>query len=351
MPCPTNTQEFIFNSIRDNQNLQDTNLFLCVICILGCTTVLVAILRSRPFTPHLLLVSTLTFADLLLGIQAIIFFLYYNQQPGLVQTCQVGTLFSTFGVLVSLISFGMISIERYLVICHGLQNHTKMTVIAIILTISYAFMTGLISASSPEYIDIGGYVLCHPKYCSRSLAMVFVNISFVIVLSLFMISAVYCPYQILQIYTDKTTTGGDSILVAENKHADYERKIRERKVFFKLSIVTAFFIVMLGPLALALVYEVLTGNVTPPALAGVYGILVALNSALNPFLLYAFDISVKSRINQLLGIRSILTTTSSPKHSRLTPIKLLSTNSNLKNGKQFNVKDTSSLNVKDTVKM
>jgi hypothetical protein len=240
---------------------------------------------------------------------------------------------------VSLVSFGMISIERFLVICHGFENHTTKTVFAIVIANLYAIITGSISASSPDFVDIGGYVLCHPKYCSRSLTMILVNISFVVVLSAFLLSAVYCPYKILQIYTTHPISGADSILVAENRQADNERRIRERKVFFKLSIVTGCFIVMLGPLAMALIYEVLTGNVTPPMLASFYGLGVAWNSALNPFLLYAFDISIKTRVNQLLGIRAGTRLVANslrhtPKHTLLTPIKLFSTT------KSFNVRDT-----------
>ena len=133
MSCPVTTEEYIINNLRDNEILQDLTLFLCVICILGGTTVLIAIFRSRPFTPHLLLVASLTLADILLSIQAVIFLLYSSKQADILQSCQIGVFFSNFGVLVSLMSFGMITIERYLVICHDLKDHLTMTIIAILL--------------------------------------------------------------------------------------------------------------------------------------------------------------------------------------------------------------------------
>jgi 7 transmembrane receptor (rhodopsin family) len=346
MSCPVTTEEYIINTLRNNEILQDLTLFLSAICIFGGTTVLIAIFRSRPFTPHLLLVASLTFSDILLAIQAVIFLLYSSKQAGIVQSCQIGAFFANFGVVVSLMSFGMITIERYLVICHDLKDHLTKTITAIVVANIFSIVTGVILASSSDYVDIGGFVLCHPKFCSRSLAMVIVNISCVSVLLVFMASVVYCPYQILQLYSAKSSSAGDSILAAENKRADNERKIRERKVFFKLSIITGCFIAMLGPMGIALVYEISTGNATPPILASIYGILVAFNSASNPILLYNFDISVKTRINQLFGIRKRTRVLSSPRqnNSLQPPINLAGNHS-------LNIRDTKEFSARDTVKV
>jgi hypothetical protein len=247
---------------------------------------------------------------------------------------------------VSLISFGLITIERYLVICHDLKDHLTKTIIAIVLTNIYSMVNGFITISSLDHVDITGYVVCHPKFCSQTVPMLIKTLSSICVLLLFMFSVVYCPYQILQLYNGNSTSAGDSILAAENKREDMERKIRQRKVFFKLSIVTGFFIVMLGPMSIAGIYEIITGNATPPILAGFYATLLACNCAANPFLLYTFDISVKTRINQLFGFSGKPRVLSTPreKNALQSPLKLVG-------NKSFNVTDTKSFGVKDTVKI
>ncbi len=61
-------------------------------------------------------------------------------------------------------SFGMITIERYLVICRGLEIHKVKTYFAIAVAYAYTTAVSLAVALSPDHVDIAGGLLCSQNY-------------------------------------------------------------------------------------------------------------------------------------------------------------------------------------------
>jgi 7 transmembrane receptor (rhodopsin family) len=289
-------------AVRDNRSYQYGMFAIGVICALGSAIVLLALYRSRPLTPHLILVASLCFVDLLLGIEVCLYATAFNNNTNLIVACQINSFFSTFGEISSIFCFGMITLERYLVICRGLQDHVRKTIIAILITYIYTGLFGALSFRSASDVQLAMGILCHVKFCSRDPVMLFFFATTIILITIIFVILVYCPYKILQIYAVTKKEKLDSLQLAENSDSIVQKKVKERAVFIKLSIITVVFILMIGPISFAILSELITGVESSPNYTLFYVFTSASNSALNPILLYLFDVTVHVRVNDLFGI-------------------------------------------------
>lgn len=141
-------------------------------------------------------------------------------------------------MILSILSFGMITVERYFVICRGLQDHMFKTATAIAAAYLYSALFGFTSSISVINFELAAGAICKLKFCSRDPLLISVLFTGLIVVVIFAADIAYCPYKIMQVYALTKEEKFDSIQMAENKQTKLERKIKERAVFIKLSVVT-----------------------------------------------------------------------------------------------------------------
>jgi hypothetical protein len=89
-------------------------IIFVVLGFFGSVMTLAALIKSRDFTPHLLLVGSVSLSDIIVAVAALAYMTFVDSN--LVQNCQIGGAFVQAGVINSIISFCFIILERYLVV-------------------------------------------------------------------------------------------------------------------------------------------------------------------------------------------------------------------------------------------
>ena len=267
-------------------------IFFAIICVFGSSVNLLALLKSRNLTPHLLLVASLSIADLTVLLETGIYLTFLSYIPDQVKSCQVNGLIIQTGIIVSILSFGIITLERYLVICRNWQNHERETIMAIACCWIFSILASAPLVFDTKYLATAGGIGCHVVFCSRESGPMYLSGALIILLLIFMILVIYCSYKILALYSNL------DFLTGERKR---ERQENQKKVFIKLGIITATFTVMYSPLAATMIYEKISGTSSSEFLKNVYAFFIGLSSAVNPILFYILDPTIKSRVDMLFG--------------------------------------------------
>lgn len=136
-------------------------LFFGFTTTLGALAIIICCLKFGNLNPHLYLVISLCFADLIFGSEAIVYNLYLAKLPNPVFLCQVDAFFTQSSATQSIIMFGLITVERYLVICRSWENHEATTTFVILASAAFSIMSGLFISYSPNTVEIAAGIACH----------------------------------------------------------------------------------------------------------------------------------------------------------------------------------------------
>ncbi|KAJ3339470.1 hypothetical protein HDU91_001013, partial [Kappamyces sp. JEL0680] len=85
---------------------------------------------------------------------------------------------------------------------------------------------------------------------------------------------------------------------------------REKRLMLTAIVITGCFVFLWSPYLIMMVIEMVMGVPAPTGWDQFCSTLTLINSAINPFLLYAFDKRICANVNQLLGIKSSKTSNS-----------------------------------------
>ncbi|KAJ3329771.1 hypothetical protein HDU91_003761 [Kappamyces sp. JEL0680] len=137
----------------------------------------------------------------------------------------------------------------------------------------------------------------------------------------------YCYYAIVLLYVNAqkkvrvmrnapVTGAGTSVVASQiesvpvatspkvNEHSVDIFSIREKRLMFTAITITGCFVFLWTPYLIMMFAEMITGVPAPAGWDQFCSLLVLSNSAINPFLLYAFDNRIQTNVNQILGIKS-----------------------------------------------
>ena len=232
--------------------------------------------------------------------------------------CTIDAFLICLSVQASVVSFVLIGLERYLVICYGWQQHNRAILIMLLIAWTMAIGISATLVSSPDYIAMQHTQLsCAPNPTARQPLLVVMIPGIIGECFLAVFAILYCYYSIFTIYTENNDVKLKGVLSWwHTRGSEVARRSltkNEQKILYKLVVMTSVFIFMITPFTISFLYAYHNGsNIIDdyPDLLWFdyfYGYLLALNSSTNSIMLYAMDPEVKGQIRSFFGI-----TTKSP---------------------------------------
>ncbi|KAJ3302371.1 phosphatidylserine decarboxylase 1 [Kappamyces sp. JEL0829] len=299
---------------------------LGVIGVLAVGLVLLSTAGEKNKTPGTLLLLSLCWADLVFCLAAVVFGAL-DLHAGKVG-CVIDGVIVFFSCCLSILSLLSITLERYLLTIWSYPTTIKMAwmwtigmwgnsiIFALIPIITVSWNYSI--AVAPILTNCAGaWWDTHPWTYVLKIIAVMVILSTVIGMT-------YCYYAIVLLYVNalkKIRSMGNALVARAsmaasqiesvpvtspkvNEHSVDILSIREKRLMFTAITITGCFVFLWTPYLIMMIAEMITGVPVPVGWDVFCTLLAHGNSAINPFLLYAFDNRIRTNINQILGIKS-----------------------------------------------
>lgn len=359
------SQEHPFNLSIEMTLVHILGLLICVPSVLGGSAIILSTMFGNPqIYPHSMLILSVCTGDALLGltqfITILVHLIFNGWETGLLSGilgCKIDAFFITQSLIISVSSLVLIAMERYLVICHAVQNHSQHVVATIFFQWVVALAISAVAVSDSDYVELSKTLIsCSPNLTTRDSKMMAVKIFLILVVIASMLIISYCFFSIFDFYQKRMAKLRMAELesISPNKPTSppglspsstfkfLASKLRrmssnERLLLFKMVTLTVTFIALLSPFTFAFIYlnffsQDVEVDTLPLWFSFTYGYCLALNSAVNPFLLYFLDPGIKCQVDFFFGMKtrggSIIQRSSpeSPPTPRIRAVHLFSRN-------------------------
>jgi 7 transmembrane receptor (rhodopsin family) len=275
-------------------------LVISIFGLIGTITVLYSSIFYHQ-SPHRMIIISLSVADCLICINGFLAAAgnlgrgkILSGQWGLTK-CMIESFLALISILISIISLTTIAVERYFAVFYGFRDHTRPVIIAIALAWIYAIGYASTSLGSGDNFRLlSTRTTCIPR-CSNSTmfplclfggAFLFISIQI----------AGLCYFKLYMFYRESNRKRE----VVGSKEDGTEKK--EKILLRKFTIIVLSFAVATMPFFIGFVYEAVSGNLVPSVIAHLSLVLLMINSAMNPYLFYALDQSIKQQVDDVFGV-------------------------------------------------
>ena len=278
--------------------------FLFVISTIGSFGLVVILYASLFYrhSPHGMLIISLCLSSLMvclngtvagginLGMGGLM-----SGQPGLFK-CKTESFIALVASSLSMVSLALVAGERYFVILGGVNNHSRQTIIAILITWIYAVVYASTTLISGENFRLAtGRATCVPN-CDMT--TMFPLCLFAAAANTMTISAASHFYFKLYLYYKNS-----------NRSREVDNSLeKEQRLFKKFTAIILLFSLFTTPFFVVFGYEAFTSSSALPILGHITINLLNLNHAITPYLLYTLDPSIRQQVDQVFGTTSIYAT-------------------------------------------
>lgn len=293
--------------------------FLSVVC-------LIAVIKDNHYQdPNYLLAISLIMSDLLHSASAM-YAASATLQHGVFNRGVSGCFVETFVIIVSFagsgMSFVLMSVDRYLQLCHGYDKSWSMTfmlqlvlwVIAIVFPSLALFTSGLDMGDS--MMLAGNGLFCLPNFATGNTSLrVWLTMGVIMILLAFVV-IVYCYSSIFLMYISKKRRGKKPTRSILDKNS--------RKLLFKFALITSSFYFFFTPCLALFIYILATGKDVSWQILYTFALFYQFCPLCNPLLQYFMDARLRMSMNDIFPALKFLIKLEFKSRKRPPPILLQS---------------------------
>ena len=262
--------------------------------------ILLSTTTRKDINPHLVGIISLCVPDFLHNcITATILgcHLAYNSWTSPIMSAKLVCIFDTFICCLLMHASGLslvvLAAERYVVIIKGWYQHDKIIYGWVGIQWLYSLVISIISVSFPDTVQVTVTTThCQPNFTYHTTSNVALGITFIAAVNFAFVGICYFYYSIYHFYRTRKSAKGDNLAMST----------KERKLFVRLLTITGFYVTLYTPWVIAMIYELVSGELSPYWFTYMYIITVCLNSSCNPLILYNLDSSIKFHFDQFFGL-------------------------------------------------
>jgi hypothetical protein len=252
-------------------------------------------------TSYSIFIITLNTLDWLLCISTFIFntlnLMHRGWATGIIG-CTITHYISYGAAGGSLLIIACIALERYMAVCWRKPLSTKSSLRIVLITSLYGPLISTLvplpfGAISDSYALVPSMLTCLPYWAGKGTGAQVLAINAVIVILLSLFANAYMNIAVVAFYMKR-------ISMTNTRISDQERQLLKRAI-----ILSVAYFVMWGPYGFMVLYSVTTHKQPHWFLDGMVSILVYLNSATNPILLYICDGRARKNVQSFLGFGKI----------------------------------------------
>ena len=292
------------------------NSLVCFTGTISSIAILIPLLYYRVYSTHSMVIISLCIGDFILCFTSLIVILahiFTNTWETIlfsaVSGCMIDAGFVTAATHASGLSFWLISLERYLAICHRWYDHEKWVIGMLACQWIYSIVIGVLVGSDPKNVEIDfSLIACQPNTASRDPIMIFINVTILVLYFICIFSYFFFYFSIFLFYQKRQASSHidddrDNLVVKKGLREVYKSlSFNEKRLLTKIFSITSTFLILNSPFLISIFYKTVTQELTGFYTGAFVNSSLVLNSAVNPFLLYGLDASIKQQFNQFYNL-------------------------------------------------